>query len=629
MKTLKNIAIVAASDAGIILGQKIARAFDVSGEDITTALFSSRKAEGVKMVPSLKGFVQEAFEEWDAFIFIGALGICVRSIASVLKEKTTDPAVINCDAAGHYVQSVLSGHAGGANELCRRVSRILGASPVITTSSDVQQLWPLDTIGREAGWTVEPCSTSSVPSAIARYINHRPTALLLEVRDRITDLLEQTKAPFVEIFYSYEAIDFSRFELFLAVTPKLYDSPVPALFYRPKVLCVGAGCNKNIDADRFAASFEEVFQQQGLSMASISSLGSVEFKLAEPAFMQLAAKLQVPLRGFTAEELNRVNTVPSPSETVMQKVGVASVAEASSALLAGESRWVVEKQTVALAGISETEAKFYTFAVSMDGAARRDGRIAIVGAGPGNPELITLRGRRYLETADLVLYAGSLVPEKLTHAAKAGATVRSSAGMALEEQLDLMTSFYRQGKFVVRLHTGDPSIYGAIQEQISFFEAEGMRYEIVPGVSSFQAAAAALRSEFTVPEKVQTIILTRGEGRTPVPEKERLSELARTRSTMCIYLSGDIADRVQQELLEHYPHETPVAVCYRLTWDDQQIMTGMLDNLASLVNEMGKTRTVLLVVGEAIGARVNRSKLYDPAFAHGFRVAEARKESEP
>lgn len=191
--------------------------------------------------------------------------------------------------------------------------------------------------------------------------------------------------------------------------------------------------------------------------------------------------------------------------------------------------------------------------------------------------------------------------------------------MALEEQLELMNRFYRSGRFVVRLHTGDPSIYGAIQEQMAWFEEHDMRYEIVPGVSSFQAAAAALHAEFTIPETVQTIILTRAAGRTPVPEKERLCELARSQSTMCIYLSAAIAASVQDELLRHYAPDTPVAVCYRLTWDDEHILRGELSRLAELVGMTGKSNTVLLVVGAALGARGKRSKLYDPAFAHGFR----------
>ena len=249
----------------------------------------------------------------------------------------------------------------------------------------------------------------------------------------------------------------------------------------------------------------------------------------------------------------------------------------------------------------------------------RQGHIEIVGAGPGDPELISLRGKYLLEKADLVLYAGSLVPKELTFYAKEGATVRSSADMALEEQFTLMKEFYDQGKFIVRLHTGDPCIYGAIQEQMAFFDKHGMSYHITPGISSFQAAAAALRSQFTIPEKVQTIILTRGEGRTPMPEKEQLHKLAVSQSTMCIFLSAAIAEQVQQELLVHYPPETPVAACYKLTWKDERVYRGELKDLAKIVKENNLTLTTLLVVGDAIDNREGLSHLYDKNFKHLFR----------
>lgn len=228
----------------------------------------------------------------------------------------------------------------------------------------------------------------------------------------------------------------------------------------------------------------------------------------------------------------------------------------------------------------------YTFAVALDRAACRKGHIEIVGAGPGDPDLISIRGRQMLEKADLILYAGSLVPKELTLCAKAGATVRSSADMNLEEQFALMKEFYDKGLFVVRLHTGDPCIYGAIQEQMNYFDQYGMDYHITPGISSFQAAAAALYSQFTIPEKVQTIILTRGEGRTPMPEKEQLHKLAQSQSTMCIFLSAGVVEKVQEELSRHYAPTTPVAACYKLTWKDERIYRGQLKDLAKIVKRI-------------------------------------------
>ena len=261
----------------------------------------------------------------------------------------------------------------------------------------------------------------------------------------------------------------------------------------------------------------------------------------------------------------------------------------------------------------------FTFALAVERSAERRGHIEIVGAGPGDPDLISIRGRQWLEIADLILYAGSLVPRALTLCAKPGATVRSSADMNLEEQFALMKEFYDKGLIVARLHTGDPCIYGAIQEQMAFFDAYGMSYHITPGISSFQAAAAELRSQFTIPEKTQTIILTRGEGRTKMPETEQLHLLARSQSTMCIFLSAGIVDDVQRQLLEHYPEDTPVAACYHLTWPDQRIYRGVLRDLAQIVHENKLTLTTMIVVGEAIDNRKGLSRLYADEFKHLFR----------
>ena len=191
-------------------------------------------------------------------------------------------------------------------------------------------------------------------------------------------------------------------------------------------------------------------------------------------------------------------------------------------------------------------------------------------------------------------------------------------GKKMQEE-ELPDSSYDKGLFIVRLHTGDPCIYGAIQEQMAFFDRYKMSYHITPGISSFQAAAAALRSQFTIPEKVQSIILTRGEGRTPMPEKEQLHKLAQSQSTMCIYLSAGIVEQVQEELMQAYPPETPVAACYKLTWKEEKIYRGELKDLAKIVRDNNLTLTTLLVVGEAIDNRKGLSRLYAHEFKHLFR----------
>ena len=323
--------------------------------------------------------------------------------------------------------------------------------------------------------------------------------------------------------------------------------------------------------------------------------------------------MECPFHTYTSEELKDI-PVPNPSEKVLEVTESPSVSEASAIYAAHGGPLLVEKQKADLGKGNE-----YTFAVALDRTACREGHIEIVGAGPGDPDLISIRGRQMLEKADLILYAGSLVPKELTLCAKAGATVRSSADMNLEEQFALMKEFYDKGLFVVRLHTGDPCIYGAIQEQMNYFDQYGMDYHITPGISSFQAAAAALYSQFTIPEKVQTIILTRGEGRTPMPEKEQLHKLAQSQSTMCIFLSAGVVEKVQEELLRHYAPTTPVAACYKLTWKDERIYRGQLKDLAKIVKENHLTLTTLLVVGDAIDNRKGLSRLYADEFKHLFR----------
>ena len=317
---------------------------------------------------------------------------------------------------------------------------------------------------------------------------------------------------------------------------------------------------------------------------------------------------------YTAEELAAIN-VPNPSETVAKHVGTPSVCEAAAILGSNHGKLVIEK----------VKGKNWTAALAIDykHLRQQSGHIEIVGAGPGDPDLVSVRGRKMLERADSILYAGSLVPKALTECHKPGAVVRSSADMALEEQCQLMKEHYDRGHFIVRLHTGDPCIFGAIQEQMAFFDREGMSYHITPGISSFLAAAAELQSQFTIPERCQTIILTRGEGRTPMPEKEQLHLLARSQSTMCIFLSASIVDDVQRELLQEYPEDTPVAACYHLTWPDQKIYRGKLKELAKIVHDNHLTLTTMLVVGEAIDNRQGLSELYNKQFTHLFRQGEA------
>ncbi len=249
--------------------------------------------------------------------------------------------------------------------------------------------------------------------------------------------------------------------------------------------------------------------------------------------------------------------------------------------------------------------------------------IYIVGAGPGDPDLITVKGRQLLEKADVVVYANSLFPDSMLQYCRADAEIIPTASQSLEEIVAIMIERVRSQKLVVRLHDGDPSLYGAIQEQMTSLIAANIPFEIIPGVSAFQLAAARLQTELTVPELVQTIILTRISGRTQVPEREELSSLAAHQASLCLYLSAHHVQNVQAKLMEHYPSDTTVAICYRLGWEDEKIITVSLENMASTTIKENLTRTTLFVISPALNhnqkGNQERSQLYSSHYKRLFR----------
>ena len=248
--------------------------------------------------------------------------------------------------------------------------------------------------------------------------------------------------------------------------------------------------------------------------------------------------------------------------------------------------------------------------------------ISFVGAGPGNVDLITIKGRKLLEEADVVIYAGSLVSKEHLEFCKDATDFHNSAGMTLEEVIQVIEDSVKENKKVVRLHTGDPTIYGAIREQMDLLDQRGIEYMVVPGVSSFTAACASINREFTLPDVSQTVILTRIEGRTPVPEGEDLESLAKHNASMAIFLSVQEIGRVVAELIKGYGSEDiPVAVVYKASWEDEEIIFGTLKDIEEKVKKANINKMSQILVGKFIEGDYERSKLYDPSFTHEFRKA--------
>jgi len=248
-------------------------------------------------------------------------------------------------------------------------------------------------------------------------------------------------------------------------------------------------------------------------------------------------------------------------------------------------------------------------------------KVFFVGAGPGDPELITLKGKKILEKADVVVYTGSLLNPEILKYTKEGAELLDSAGMELEEIVQRLAKAAKEGKIVVRLHDGDPSLYGAIKEQMDLLDKESIEYELIPGVSSLQAAAASLKLELTLPGVSQTVIITRPEGKTPVTEADDLAKLARHRATMAIFLGVHvIRDVVEKLRLGGYPENTPVAVVYKASWPEEKIVRGTLRDIAEKVEAENIKSTSLILVGDVIEPKdYSRSRLYDAGFTHKFR----------
>ena len=600
---MQKIAIIQISEAGAPIAARLQEALDAS--------------------LIRRDSIATQWKKFDAFVFIGAMGICVRTIAPYVKDKHTDPAVVCIDSMGKNVISVLSGHVGGANDLTHDIADIIGGHEVITTQSDNAGLWALDTFEKRFDWPVAS-DIEDMNDCIFAFVNRQPTALLLEARDEGTDYLEATKPDHVTIINDISEADPRKYKLLIMVTPYNRSAPygMLELHFVPMVGTIGFGLAHHPD-DYYAIydQIDEAFAERGI-LPCAHRYCTIDVKEDEEFCAMLEDEYDEEVVFYTAEELAAVD-VPNPSDTVAKHVGTPSVCEAAAILGSNHGQLIIPK----------VKGKNWTAALAIDKkhlrqglsgeTAERKAHIEIVGAGPGDPDLISVRGRKMLEKADLILYAGSLVPKALTECHKPGAVVRSSADMNLEEQCALMKEHYDKGHFIVRLHTGDPCIFGAIQEQMAFFDKHQMSYHITPGISSFLAAAAELRSQFTIPERTQTIILTRGEGRTPMPEKEQLHLLAKSQSTMCIFLSAAIVDDVQRELLQEYPEETPVAACYHLTWPDQKIYRGMLKDLAKIVHDNNLTLTTMLVVGEAIDNRQGLSELYSKYFTHLFRQGEA------
>jgi precorrin-4 C11-methyltransferase len=572
------------------------------------------------------------FAQYDHLVFFLATGAVTRLIAPCLDSKTTDPGVLAVDEAGRFVIPVLSGHQGGANAFARTVAGHLGAIPVITTASDVIGGLSLDLLEETLGWVAEP--TERLKDAAMALVNQEPVAIIQEV-GRPGSWLNAWELPsHVTWVPSIDALPARSFSAVLWITDRLVADlhgleAERILWFRPPSLVLGVGCERGIPRAALDDGLALFLRQAGYARASITALASLDLKADETAIVELAQATGWQTFFYGAAELAQVPGIIRPSPAVERCVGTPGVAEPAALLAAQAEHLLAEKQIIA----SPLAPQRMTFALARLATAEDSplapGKVIFIGAGPGDPELLTMKARRLLAQANVVIYAGSLIPEAILQYAPATATIHNSAPLTLEQVMEIMLSAVQAGQQVVRLQSGDLSLYSAIQEQMTLLDEAGIDYEAVPGISAFQAAAAALHSELTLPEVVQTIILTRGEGKTKMPAGESLAALAAHRASLCIFLSARLSRSIQEQLLTAYAPETPVAILYRVSWPDEKIIVTRLQDLHSEIRKHNLTRTTLILVGEAIGSRKNRSRLYHTTHAHIFRRRGRARKSPP
>lgn len=401
-----------------------------------------------------KAFASNTFSRNEALIFIGAMGVCVRTIASFMKSKRTDPDVICVDSVGNYVISVLSGRIGGANKLTRRVARILGSIPVITTESDNEGFWGLDTLAPHFGWQEEH-RDGRMNHIIFHFVNGRPTVLKLDVRGgRGVDYLKRSKPAHVTL-YDVEA-EVESDSLLLAVSP--FWNPTVQQFsksvlYRPPVLHLGIECIRECPAGELPRKIRDLLHQHNLSEKSIATIDTTAQHAEEMLVQSLL--MAFPWAKLSVHELEEQN--PCVCEASVNNYGPL----------------LMERQNL---------DDVCAVSVSITRDAELGGHVEYVGAGPGDPDLISVRGMQFLQQADLILYPSDTVSERLTHYAKKGCLVTSTDGMKAEEILQLMQSYYKKGLQIVRLVDGDATHNAFYKEEKRLLDKEDMRYHVTPGI---------------------------------------------------------------------------------------------------------------------------------------------------
>ncbi|MCD8264129.1 MAG: SAM-dependent methyltransferase [Tannerellaceae bacterium] len=532
--------------------------------------------------------LMDLFMRTDVIIHIGELEKCVRTIGTHINDKYTDPVVINIDSTGRYILPVLSGYIGDGIDICKKLSELTTGELVDTSIFDNSKLWDLDLLAEKYDWlyVADDINGSKNAMDICKEVfqAYIPTALLLDIKNEGTEFLEKSHPEHVDVYYKYSDIKQERYGLILTVGPFIYEAGIPMVSYFPRILHLGIGSTDVISGNvsNIYLHIISTLIDNNINPESIISVSGFDLDKDE----SVAETLAFAVMGCPYVKLR-------PDKTHVGRIedfDARKMAEAAAISSAGGGILLLESTFFS----TEEDTSFY-YAIAMDKSVRRKGHVEIVGAGPRNAGLISVQGLKFIGRADLILYAGSKIDQALFEHTKEEAVCYNFSGMEQDEQFRVTKDFYERGKLIVRLHAGDPCIYSSISKQLARYDLENMSYHITPGISAFQAAAAALHTPFTIPGKVESVLLTNG-GK----GKEYVQGLATGKNTMCIYLTADIAAKIQQELLYYYMPETPIALCYKLTWKDERIFYGVLKDLSTIMLDNGLNMNTLLVIGKVL-----------------------------
>lgn len=589
---MSKTAVFSTSEKGNLLAKSIQE------ELVYTDTFSTKEDKSFLKVESFADFVEWSFDDYDHIILIGDLADNILNLTPYIKEQYKKLLIFNVDVNGDFVQILQVGEEGEANQEAQKLAGITGGTAIISTQAKASKEWDLESFTERFEWEAD--LNDDWESVRTLFRTRTKVALILEVRDMGSAYLEKTAPSFVEIFYHVDDLEEENFDLIIAVSPLLYRFKVTSVMYRPKILTLGMGCHKNFPHGILVNDIQEKLAQHGISWKAIRTLSTADSKSKEMALLEVCHHLKIEFKTYSSDFLNRI-PIPNPSDVILKHTGLRGLAESAALAVSKTNKLIVEKQN------DKPECnQYYTWALAIDQLNLREGQLEIVGAGPGNPDLITLQGMNLLRKADLVIYSSTLLRDDLIHHVKTGAKIRSVESLTQQENLiQLIQSYYRRGLMTVWLHSGDANLFSDIQDELIAFTKTGMEYRITPGVGNFQALEAELKTKFLINRQEQEVHLIRVSMDNLNDQKQRLKEYLEQEDEICIYADRNVMPDLHQFFSTILSSNTPIAISALKNNALDQLIVCEQKDIVNVCNTQLNDGIVILRMGFNLVEEVN------------------------